>query len=226
MYILETDKDFPKDPIVQAGVINLDYLGGFKLFDNLGINQKINIQVAKTGIYLTYPAVRGLLGKNKGTTIFIPLDSINYINIEHKQQKNMVKRAATGSVVGGRRGARIGAISALGGPKTTQVETSTYQYFLQFTAENEVVDCSMVLQLTGANQSSEVDNFNTVALRNLLNEKLVSNGDFSKLNETAQSSREKQNDPYEEVIKLKSLLDKGILTEEEFNAKKKELLGL
>ncbi|MBR4764496.1 MAG: SHOCT domain-containing protein [Lachnospiraceae bacterium] len=33
-------------------------------------------------------------------------------------------------------------------------------------------------------------------------------------------------DPYEEVKKLKELLDMGILTEEEFQAKKKELLGL
>ena len=31
---------------------------------------------------------------------------------------------------------------------------------------------------------------------------------------------------YEEVKKLKTLLDEGIITEEEFNQKKKELLGL
>ena len=33
-------------------------------------------------------------------------------------------------------------------------------------------------------------------------------------------------DPYEEIKKLKTLLDEGIITEEEFNQKKKELLGL
>ena len=33
-------------------------------------------------------------------------------------------------------------------------------------------------------------------------------------------------DPYEEIKKLKILLDEGIITEEEFNKKKKELLGL
>ena len=33
-------------------------------------------------------------------------------------------------------------------------------------------------------------------------------------------------DPYEKVKKLKTLLDEGIITEEEFNQKKKELLGL
>ncbi len=35
-----------------------------------------------------------------------------------------------------------------------------------------------------------------------------------------------QYDPYEEVKKLKELLDMGIVTEEEFQKKKKELLGL
>ena len=33
-------------------------------------------------------------------------------------------------------------------------------------------------------------------------------------------------DPYEEIKKIKTLLDEGIITEEEFNKKKKELLGL
>ena len=34
------------------------------------------------------------------------------------------------------------------------------------------------------------------------------------------------NDPYAELPKLKGLLDNGIITEEDFNAKKKQLLGL
>ena len=34
------------------------------------------------------------------------------------------------------------------------------------------------------------------------------------------------NDPYAELTKLKGLLDNGIITEEDFNAKKKQLLGL
>ena len=33
-------------------------------------------------------------------------------------------------------------------------------------------------------------------------------------------------DPYEEIKKYKQLLDDGIITEEEFDKKKKELLGL
>lgn len=33
-------------------------------------------------------------------------------------------------------------------------------------------------------------------------------------------------DPYEEITKYKKLLDDGIITQEEFDRKKKELLGL
>ena len=36
----------------------------------------------------------------------------------------------------------------------------------------------------------------------------------------------KKNDPYEELKKLKELLDMGIINEEEFESKKKELLNL
>ena len=61
--------------------------------------------------------------------------------------------------------------------------------------------------------------------------------DFNKLREkgeggstdsvqTGQTARPAALDPYEELKKLKELLDMGIVTEEEFNAKKKQLLGL
>ena len=35
-----------------------------------------------------------------------------------------------------------------------------------------------------------------------------------------------QNDPYDELKKIKELLDMGIITQEEFDTKKKELLNL
>ena len=37
---------------------------------------------------------------------------------------------------------------------------------------------------------------------------------------------ENVNDPIEEIRKYKSLLDDGIITQEEFDAKKKQLLGI
>jgi hypothetical protein len=58
--------------------------------------------------------------------------------------------------------------------------------------------------------------------------------DFNKLREggdsgqpgTAQTGTAAASDPYEELKKLKELLDLGIVTEEEFNTKKKKLLDL
>lgn len=232
MYILETEPNFPKDPIIQHGVINLDYQGGIKIFDDLALRQKISLQVATTGIYLQYPILEGVFNKNKSTTIFIPVESIEYLNIEHNseiteqhQQKNMVKRAAIGSVVGGRRGARLGALSALG-TKKTMSKTSTYTYLLQFEGNSEKIKCTMSLELSGDGQSREVDNFNNNILKSLLQKKLVHNGDFSQLDINKKTSNEKNSDSYEELIKLKSLYDQEIITEEEFNLKKKQLLGL
>jgi len=46
------------------------------------------------------------------------------------------------------------------------------------------------------------------------------------MNSSQNNVNETKVDPYEEIKKLKTLLDEGIITEEEFNQKKKELLGL
>lgn len=59
---------------------------------------------------------------------------------------------------------------------------------------------------------------------------LVTNALMDLKEEMHQSSQPvqqaKADDPYEEVKKLKELLDMGIITEEEFNLKKKNILGI
>lgn len=232
MYKLESESDFPRENIVAGGSLTLDYIGGFKEFDALGARQKVGMEVGTSGIYLTYPLSQGLLGKKRGTKVFIPVNSIEYINIEQdrqvteqQEQKSALKRAAVGSMIGGRRGATIGALSAMGN-KTTTKETITYRYTLKFSGKAEVVQCSMGIAVEGSAQVQGVENFNRRALKNILNEKLVENGNFSALNKQGESGKSQGSDPYEELVKLKSLLDQGILTEEEFNAKKKQLLGL
>lgn len=59
---------------------------------------------------------------------------------------------------------------------------------------------------------------------------LVTNALMDLKEEMHQSSQPvqqaKADDPYEEVKKLKELLDMGIITEEEFNTKKKNILGI
>jgi uncharacterized membrane protein len=49
---------------------------------------------------------------------------------------------------------------------------------------------------------------------------------FSKIPDTKQSKPVKKQNDLEDIEKLKQLLDAGIITQEEFDAKKKQLLGL
>ncbi len=51
---------------------------------------------------------------------------------------------------------------------------------------------------------------------------------FKKIKQNPQTkqSSSSQAVPYDELVKLKSLLDNGIITEDEFNAKKKQLLNI
>lgn len=53
---------------------------------------------------------------------------------------------------------------------------------------------------------------------------MVTNTLFNKISKDNTNNKETSN--ADEIIKFKSLLDQGIITEEEFNIKKKELLGL
>lgn len=238
MYMLENDRNFPRESVVPGGALTLEYLGGFKVLDDLGSRQKISMEVSQSGIYLTYPLAQGMLGKNRATKVFIPVDAIEFINVEQDRQvreqqgqKNMAKRAAVGGLVGGRRGARIGALTALGSNTTTTTETTTFKYSLKFQGNEGAIQCTMGIRVEGNAQSQSIERFNQSALRPLLHEKFVKEGNFSALNQKSSqintpTSTQPQGDPYEEVVKLKALLDQGILTEEEFDKKKKELLGL
>lgn len=52
------------------------------------------------------------------------------------------------------------------------------------------------------------------------------NGDFENKNDNGSVMLETNVDPYEEIRKFKALLDDGIISQEDFDKKKKELLGL
>ena len=57
-------------------------------------------------------------------------------------------------------------------------------------------------------------------------ERLRSKGELTSSGSVQEAAPAKANDPYEELKKLKELLDLDIITKEEFNAKKKKLLDL
>lgn len=65
----------------------------------------------------------------------------------------------------------------------------------------------------------------SMAVGNVVGQNIA--GSMNGIMNTSQNNvNETKVDPYEEIKKLKTLLDEGIITEEEFNQKKKELLGL
>lgn len=230
MYIKSTEANFPRESIRQNGALVLDYLGGFNVFDQLGLNQKISVKLGSTGIYFGYPISAGRFGKSQDTTVFIPVPSIQYINalhqpqmIQQQQNKSVAKRAMVGSMIGGRRGARLGALSAMG-TKTTTVQSSAYHFIVKFEHEGSMIEFSMFTETTNPNEIRTLDSFHDIGLMGLLGSKLVRDGDFSQLSQpTTQATVQ---DPYEEITKLKGLLDQGIITQEEFDLKKKQLLGL
>lgn len=57
-------------------------------------------------------------------------------------------------------------------------------------------------------------------------EDIFSEVDSNQDNDNHTNTRTIDMDPYDEIKKLKELLDMGVVTQEEFDAKKKELLGL
>lgn len=76
------------------------------------------------------------------------------------------------------------------------------------------------------------EEFNVAIIKNIATNvhKLVTNALMDLKEEMHQSSQPvqqvKADDPYEEIKKLKELLDMGIITEEEFDLKKKNILGI
>lgn len=230
MYIRQTDVNFPNELIRANGELTVTYLGGLDIFDKLGANKKLTLQVASSGMYLLYPVTQTMFSKTHGDRIFIPLDDIVYMNVMHDpqiieqyQRKSMVKRTMVGSMIGGRRGARLGALSSIT-PKKTVTQNSVYQYVLRITVQGNETDIALSIESTNTNEIRQIDRFNTVAVQPLLQNKLVFDNNFSNLQ--AQPTSSTTTDSYDELIKLKQLFDQGIINEAEFEAKKKQILGL
>lgn len=127
---------------------------------------------------------------------------------------NSLKRAAVGGMIGGRRGALVGAATS----KPGRVVEQTTQEQVE---EPALAKVTLVNKIS--NQATVVSFMITTAVHNKLME-------LKRVPVTApqveQVTEVKQEDPMIEIRKFKNLLDDGIITQEEFDKKKKELLGL
>ena len=153
--------------------------------------------------------VFGDIAKMKQTPIFYAFNEVDGYEFEVVGQKTVTKKKGgiTRALVGG---AIAGPVGALVGSGTAKEETKT----------------------TGGTQLLKI-NFNTHTGKN---QRICSNAptgftnfldDCMAIEETTNEQQSTSiNNSADEIIKFKALLDQGIITQEEFEAKKKQLLGL
>lgn len=142
--------------------------------------------------------------------------------IENHEGKTKRKGRVIGAVVGTALlpgvGTVIGAAHGTGNKKQkgkTQASTTTSQSLVEIPA-------AATLQLENIN-TKEIAVI-SCNIKSELNAQLLSLKCIEE--KSVQKNDNTINDPYEEIKKAKELLDMGILTQEEFDKKKKKLLGL
>lgn len=128
-----------------------------------------------------------------------------------------LKNTAAGKYVAGGVGALIGALSSL----------SSGEYITKLQIKLNINDfnnpCVYVKYITRrVKKNSQM----AKDLIKMCDEDLAKLEIVVKKNRKTESPKSQSNDPIEEVKKLKELLDMGILTQDEFDKKKKELLNL
>jgi len=149
----------------------------------------------------------GDIDKIKTKPIFYAFNEVDSYEFEIVGQKTVTKkkggisRAIVGGVVAGPVGALVGSGTAKEETKTTGGTTILKVNFITHTGKNQRV-C--------ANAPTGFVNF--------LDDCITIEETVNNTTQTSIST--------DEIIKFKALLDQGIITQEEFNKKKKELLGL
>lgn len=163
------------------------------------------------------------------TRTYTPNDLLDYeIRVDNEvvitsktKTKKGVGKAIAGGLLFGEAGAVAGAVA--GGSKSTTTET-----------QKEIHHYSLLLKVNDLSKSSFVINVDSVHLAEEAAAVLaIIQKDYKNIEElkNEEPSSEKkvpehsEPDKFEEIKKYKDLLDSGIITKEEFEIKKKELLG-
>ena len=151
---------------------------------------------------------------------------VDYKKIEEThdetKRKHGVARALTGGIIAGPVGAIAGAVS--GHDKVKEfIDRLGVTVYLKDGATMDIMTIRKSVKASDA--SFQVQEYNLLCRK--LNSILVANQNAqqSQPNEPVQENVE-ETDAAEQIRKFKSLLDDGIITEEEFEAKKKQLLDL
>lgn len=143
------------------------------------------------------PETTGVHSLNDLRVTWVESYTLNSVNT--KTTNNGIKRAIIGGVLAGSTGAVIGAVTAKKTTTGNTVSTEHFHVHLRFSS-NPDKDYWIYLK-----NSNEVN----LLLRHISHE-----------------NAPETSDPTEELRKYKSLLDDGIITQQDFEAKKKQLLKL
>lgn len=178
---------------------------------------------------------RGILTRDYKVYDFSDVLSYKINKTEHNDSKTQTKHkhALTRAVVGGVLTAPVGGLGAIVGGFTGKKETTTITkdfldhlgVIISFTDGssfeiefvNSTVKTSSLIARTGIDETNRL----TTLLQAIVKENETLNVEFS-----ATQSSPAAADPLDEIEKLKGLLDIGAITQEEFDAKKKQLLDL
>jgi hypothetical protein len=148
---------------------------------------------------------------------FSDINSYEVICDEMTINEDMLQNTASGKYVAGGTGALIGALSSLNnGDYITNLQ-------IKLNVNNMENPCVYVNYIT---RKTEKSSKMAKDLINLCNQDLARLEIIMKKEETPPVPQTNQMDAIEAVKKLKELLDMGILSQEEFDKKKKELLDL
>ena len=147
--------------------------------------------------------------KNKHDPIIFSFNEIVSTDTEVSGQKVKTKkkggigRAIVGGAIAGPVGAIVGASTA-----TTEETISDGTKFL-------------IVHLNGFGESQKIRMFYNVHIEDFVKQQITENGgdqdNLKPINESISVA--------DELLKFKSLMDSGVITEDEFNAQKKKLLG-
>ena len=196
-----------------------------------GIKQKSGI-MKKTGkalaaVYTVGASVvieKTMLQPEDKVFEFNELLSYELIEDDSQVTKRGLGLAAAGGVLFGGVGAIVGGVT--GKRKTKKVVESLY---LKIDLNDIDFPCVMIPYITKSTKTKSNDYvkaFNesqeTISCLNIILKQLES----ASVNESTSASQAPESDPMDQIKKLKELLDLGAITQEEFDAKKKELLGL
>lgn len=149
----------------------------------------------------------GNVSKAKVSPVFYRFNEVDSYEVEIVGQKTITKKRGgiTRALVGG---ALAGGVGAIVGSNTAKEETKQV-------GGTQILRVNMVTY-TGRCQHISVPSQNVLAF---LDECLLDKDTSIPQQQSASSSAD-------EIMKYKNLLDQGIITQEEFDAKKKQLLGL